>query len=327
MAKPLKNLRLKLLALFSAVVLWFVVITVENTVYSFPEEILVEATNLSTNLSLAGDLPEVRLYLRVDKEELKTITKNDFEVFVDLQDAEAGEQKFPIEATAIASQIKILKIEPSEVTLKLSPTSEKDVEVEVKVDGNPAKGYELKEVTADGETVKISGAQSIIDTIESVKAELLLDGTEKADLNQSVMLSFHEEDDVPEGAVQVVPEQIVVSAVIVSELKQKDVSVGAGFSKASDRVAWESRITLNPESISIQGDDEVLESISSLETKPFEISALNRNGSIEVEVALPEGVSLSDPGQKIILELIESEPPEEEEPEEDSETDSNEPTI
>lgn len=305
MMKPLHNIHLKLLALLSAVILWFVVITVENTIYPFPEQIEVEIVNLEPNVSIASNIPEVKLFLRVDKEELKSLTANDFEVFIDLKGTEAGSKTVKIQATTTKPEARILQVQPSEIELKISPTSEKEVEVKINTVGDPFEGYLIEDLAAENETVKITGAQSIIDTIDHVNAELLLDGTEKKDLNQTVMLAFDPNDNIPEGLVQVVPEQMVVNATITSELKQKEVSVSAGFNDDSDRVAWESNITLDPERVIIQGSEEALSAIESLETNPFELSTLNRAGSVEASLSLPEGVSTATPNQKIIITLIE----------------------
>lgn len=303
MIKPLHNIHLKLLALLSAIVLWFVVITVENTVYPFPDPIEVEIINLGSNLSLASNIPDAKLFLRIDKEELKKLTGKEFEVFIDLKNAGAGTNKVKIQATTTSADVRILQVQPSELDLKLSPTSEKEVAVEINAVGEPLEGYLIEEIGTENEKVKITGAQSIIDTIDHVNAELLLDGTEKTDINQSVMLAFDPDDKVPEGLVQVVPEQIVVKAAITSELKQKKVSVSAGFSNASDRIAWEGNILLNPETVIIQGSDEALGTIELMTTNPFELSTLNRVGSVEVSLSLPEGISLAVPNQKIVITL------------------------
>lgn len=326
MIRPLYNIHLKLLAALSALVLWFIVIAVENTVYTFPEELNVEVLNLGKNLSLANDVPKVRLYLRIDKNELKTLTRNDFEVYIDLKGAEAGERRIPIVASSGSAQTKILKVEPSEITLKLSPTTEKNVEVRVNVQGKPLQGYEIEEIKPESDTVKLSGAQNIIEKIDHVMAELLLDGTEKADLNQSVMLTFDAQDNVSANLVQITPEQIVVSARISSQLKQREVAVTAGFSREADRTAWESRINITPSSILVQGNEEALSTLTNIETNALEISTLNRTGSVEVGLKLPEGVTLVNAGEKVVVSLIEEEPEEEQPAQAGTET-SNEPTI
>lgn len=75
MVKPFYQIHLKILALLTAITLWFIVITVENTVYIFPEQIKMEILNLGKNLNLEASLPDVDVYLRVNKEDLTQVTK------------------------------------------------------------------------------------------------------------------------------------------------------------------------------------------------------------------------------------------------------------
>lgn len=292
MIKPLNNFHLKLLALMAAIILWFIVITVENTVYLFPDDITVEVTNLGKNLSLAGEIPKVKLYLRIDKEDLKTLTKNDFKVFLDLKDAEAGERTVDIEASSTSTNVKILKVEPESIAITLAPTTEKEVSVKINVEGNPMKGYKVGNVVAQSDKVKISGAKNIIDSIDHVEAQLLLTGTEKSDLNQSVALTFSAADGAPQNLVTIAPDQMVVSAEIFSQLQQKEVVLIPGFKNDADRAIWADRIKITPAKLTIEGEADVLKEINSITTEPFEPGILKSNGSLQVRPNMPKDVSL-----------------------------------
>ncbi|MBU1953549.1 hypothetical protein KKH03_01090 [Patescibacteria group bacterium] len=292
MIKPLNNIHLKLLALLAAIFLWFIVITVENTVYLFPDEITVEVTNLGKNLSLADEIPKVKLYLRIDKEDMKTLTKNDFRVFIDLKDVGAGPHLVDTEATSASTTAKILKVEPARIALTLAPTTEKEVDVKVNVVGSPMKGYKIGSLVAQSDKVKISGAQKIIDSIDHVQAQLLLTGTEENDLNQSVALTLDLAGGIPLDLVSIVPDQLVVSAEIVSQLQQKEVDLIPGFKNDADREDWANRIKITPGKITIEGETDVLDKIDSITTKPFETSILESSGSLQVRPDLPKDVSL-----------------------------------
>ncbi len=292
MIKPLNNIHLKLLALVAAIILWFIVITVENTVYLFPDEITVEVTNLGKNLSLSGELPKVKLYLRIDKEELKTLTKNDFKVFIDLNDVGAGERIVNIESTSSSTSAKILKIEPAQISLTLAPTTEKEVDVKINVVGTPMRGYKIGSVVAQSDKVKISGAKNIIDSISQVEAQLLLAGTEKSDFNQSVALTSPSLSGVPQNLVTIMPDQLIVSAEILSEMEQKEVDFVPYFKSDADRAEWADRIKIIPAKIKIEGPPELLKTIDSLTMEPFKLSILDSSGSLQVRPALPKDISL-----------------------------------
>jgi YbbR domain-containing protein len=305
--KTISQPHIKILALLSAIVLWFIVITVENTIYPFPENIEVKISNLEKSLSLASDIPDAKLYLQVDKEELKRLTTNDFDVFVDLKGAQAETKLVPIIATSQNPLIKVLKVEPSEVEIKLSPTTEKEIDIEVNITGDPAKDYTVAETETDVDTVKISGAQSIIEEIDYITAELILDGTEKADLNQNVVLSLPKSINIRKDFVKFTPEQIVVSAKITSQLQSKDVSVIPKFQNGEDKAKWQDKISLDPATITIEGDDSLLRTISSIEADLSNVNDLNTNESIEVGFDLPEDISILNGKSKATVKLIASE--------------------
>ena len=305
MIKPFYQIDLKILALISAVVLWFIVITVENTVYKFPEKIDVAIINLGKNLNLEEALPSVDVILRVDKEDLEKITKNDLEVYVDLSDIEAGEQTVKIEASSKSVQAQVLKVEPDEVTLKISPIIEKEVEVRIIVEGEVAEGYKIESSEGETDKVIIAGVQHIIDEIEYVEAKLILDETQTENIKQTVILAIPESQGFLPDLVTITPEEMVVSAEITSSTQQKQVTVIPKFINENDRSAFKDMITVTPENINVEGDESSLSQISSIETEAIEISSLIKNRSVEIGLSLPDGISLVDPEQKIEIKIIE----------------------
>jgi YbbR domain-containing protein len=303
MVKPLYQIHLKILALLAAITLWFIVITVENTVYKFPEQIKVEILNLGKNLNLEASLPDVDVYLRVDKEDLNQVTKNDLEVFIDLMDIEAGEQTVVIEASSNSALAQVLKVEPQKVKLRISPVTEIEVEVKTTIEGKPAEGYLVESTEIETNKAVISGAQNIIDEIDYVEARLILDGTQTEDIKQNVALSIPESSGISSDLITITPEEMVITVIISSSIQQKKVQIVPKFINENDRVAFENRITISPTEIQIEGDSEKLNNITTVDTSVIEISSLVRNRKVEVSPVPPEGIKLVNPDQKFTIEL------------------------
>jgi len=301
MIRPFRQIHLKLLALLAAVTLWFVVITVENTVYKFSEKIELKAQNLSKNISLESSLPSVDIYLRVDKDNMNKVTKNELDVYLDLTDVEAGEIVLPVVAVSKSPLAQVLKTEPSEVRIKLSPVIEKEVEVNISVEGKPREGYKVEKTEILTEKVTVSGAQSIIDSLNYIEGKIILDGTQSDNLKQSVQLSVPASMNVASQLITLNPAEIVVEVTVVSELEEKELKVEPRFFSENDRNSYASKIVITPATVKVSADKAALEKISTIETNALEISALIRNGSIETGLALPEGVKLVDPLQKITV--------------------------
>lgn len=306
MVNPLNQLHLKILALLSAIVLWFVVITVENTVFKFPEPLDIEIINIEKNLNLSENLPTVTLYLRTDKEDLKNFTKTDFEVYVDAKDLTAGEHRVPIVASSKSPLAKVLKIEPAEVIINLSAITEKEVDVVVEVEGHPYTGYKVDQTFSDTNKATIYGAKSVIEKVDKIVAKLILDGTENEDIKQTVVLSIPETGNKEDKLVTIDPEQMVIMAKITTEMQQKEVPVNVKFSNNNDKTAFEQRITISPATVEIEGKEDIISDLEAIETNAIEISSLNRNRTVELTLNPPEGILLKNPDQKITVTLQKS---------------------
>ncbi len=301
MIRPFYQIHVKLLALAAAVVLWFVVITVENTVYKFPDRVELKTENLNKNVSLESALPDVELFLRVDKEDLKKITKNDLDVYLDLTDVEAGERTVPVVAVSKSPLAQVLKTEPGEVRIKISPVIEKEVDVSIVVEGKPHDGYKVEKTEMLTEKVTISGAQSVLNRVENIEATIILDGTQTENLRQSVQLSTPAALQISPQLVTYNPSEIAVEVYIVSELEEKDVTLEPNFKSENDRNLHGSKISITPASVKVTGSGDVLKDLTSLQTLPLEMTILIRSRKVETALSLPEGVELADPSQKITV--------------------------
>lgn len=306
MVNPFNQIHLKILALLSAIVLWFVVITVENTVFKYPEPLDIEIGNLGKNLNLNENLPSITLYLRSDKEDLKNLTKTDFEISVDLKDLTAGEHRVNVIAGSKSPLAKVLKVEPAEVLINLSAITEKEVDVVVEVEGHPYKGYKVEQTLSDTNKATIYGAKSVIEKVDKIVATLILDGTENEDIKQTVALSIPNTENDEDKLVTIDPEQMVIMAKIVSEIQQKEVLVNVKYNNANDKGAFEQRINISPLTVEIEGQEDQIADMETIETSVLEISSLVRNNTVELNLNPPEGISLINENQKITVNLIPS---------------------
>lgn len=302
MIRIFHNFDLKILSLLSAIVLWFFVVGIENTVYGMPEMLEVQAKGIDKNVSLVNTLPPVKLYLRVDEEVLKTLSKNDFEVTIDLSEKGSGEYKVPVSTLSKNPQVSVLKVEPAEVDVQLAPVSEKEVSIVAEFSGNPRSGYAIKEVKPETDKVKIRGAQSVIDEINEVNAVGVLAGSETEDVKQTVTLQIPQREDVPKGSVTAVPEQVVISAVIVAETGQKIVPIKPVITGTTDASSFLEKTIIDPPTVTIQGEEKYLKAISELETEPVNAEAImNRTIPFPLVLVLPENVSLLNQNQNISI--------------------------
>jgi YbbR domain-containing protein len=289
--KPLHNWQLKLLSLLSAVVLWFFVIGIENTVYLFPENFQVKAHNLGKSVSLATALPEVKIYVNTNGKDIKTTNKNDFEAFVDLSGLGEGSYELPVMASSQNAQVSVLKTDPDKVNVLLSPVVEKQVKIIMSATGSPASGYTVKEFTADTDTVKITAARNILDKINELNLEVPLAGSETADVTRDVIVPLPAGLNLSPENVRLEPPQVTVTAVIVPAMAEKSLKINPVLTGGGDLEAIRKQLIISPASVTVSGEENFLKTQTQIDTEAINAdSLLNRTVPFPVELDLPAGL-------------------------------------
>lgn len=167
-----QNLALKAISLLLAVLLW-VAIAAEKTseiALSAP----VELQNVPKDLELTGDtVNTVEVRLRSSPGIIERLGPGEVAARIDLRGAGEGERIIHLTEKAIRVPfgIKVVRINPSILTISLERTIQKLVPVRPRTVGRPAKGYEIAELLSDPPEVRIVGPRSRVQDVESAYTE------------------------------------------------------------------------------------------------------------------------------------------------------------
>jgi len=181
-----KNIQIKLLSVLSALLLWVFVVGVENFVYLLPTEQPVKVINLGQNVSVANELSKVKVRYKATDSTGANVNSNNFDLFVDAQNLSEGTYLLEVEAISRDPKITVVSIEPSRLELDLEAITSKDIKLTSDVEGKPSKDYEVKDVKLSQDTIKISGAASVLSKITEMPIKISLDGTETADFSRKI---------------------------------------------------------------------------------------------------------------------------------------------
>lgn len=170
-----EDLALKLLALVITLVLWYAV-TGQRT----------PTTRHLLNVHLNFDLPRdteisndprmvVEVTLAGNKSDLERIDETRLVANVDIKDFKQGERTVQLTPERITlglpSGVRVESIEPSTIPLRLEPRVEREVEVEVRQEGNLPEGYELREVKVTPAKVRVRGPASRVSALQKIPTE------------------------------------------------------------------------------------------------------------------------------------------------------------
>jgi YbbR domain-containing protein len=169
---PFRNLGLKFLSTLVATLLWLIVAgeRVVERVMRAP----VEFQNLPAGLELVGSPPDtVEVRLRGSSGALSRMAAGDMSAVIDLATARPGRRLFHITQNQVNVPygINIVQVGPSTLTMEFELSAIRQVKVEPDIDGRPAPGYEITQITSDPSTVEVAGPESALKRLQSAITE------------------------------------------------------------------------------------------------------------------------------------------------------------
>ncbi len=172
LASLAQNWFLKILSVVFALILWFFVMGERKLEVGYA--IPLELRNLPPGLLVANEVPTV-VDVRISgpRTLLMNLRPSDVSIAVDLKDLQPGLTSFKRleERLNIPSALKVTRISPSFIDVKLDRLKEKTVPVVATLIGKPPEGVTVERVAVLPETVVVTGAEGEIKDISEVVTE------------------------------------------------------------------------------------------------------------------------------------------------------------
>lgn len=170
--KLTENWALKLLALIFAGILWFFVTGEQKLERSYA--VPLELKNMPVGMMVANEIPSM-IDVRVSgpRTLLMNLQLQDIGIAVNLKDLEPGltTLKRLEERLNLPGPLKVTRLSPSYIDVKLERIVSKNVAVKPQVVGRPAAGFRLAAVRIDPQQAMIEGAESEVAGVDSVATD------------------------------------------------------------------------------------------------------------------------------------------------------------
>jgi YbbR domain-containing protein len=157
---PFRHAGLKIAALTLGTLLWF---TVSGNQIERRVQVPVSYSNVPAALEMTGDqVDSATVHVRGEDNLVAGLAPGDLRVIVDLKEAHAGNNLIPLqtERVIVPLGVEVLQVDPGAVTVTLEPTGRIEALVAPTLEGQPAPGYEVKQVTVEPATVAVFGPES-----------------------------------------------------------------------------------------------------------------------------------------------------------------------
>lgn len=290
-----RNFGTLLLALILAFVVWVsAVVSADPNEEGVFEPVTINVIGQDPGLLLVGDFQnEVSLTLSAPKSIWATLNTNPdlVSAWIDLSGLGTGEHTVNVQLQVDISPIRILEVEPEEVSVTLEPLLSKQIPVELVIEGEPPLGYRQGDAVVQPENATVTGAESVVTQVAEVIARLDLTGAIDT-IDRDVELI------AVDGNRTVIPDVTVTPR--VAHITQP-VSLLGGFKNVVVKVVTTGKvqegyrltnISVSPLTVTLFADNPQLigDIPGFVETLPVDLTGLQDYYETIVSLNLPEGV-------------------------------------
>lgn len=298
----LKNIDIKLLSLFLAIILWLYIASGENPIIENFFDVSLATSNLREDLVVKEFPLNISVGIKGPKNVINSISPHQIIGVVDFSDInEAGIYKLKVEVIA-PKRTEITRIIPSDVKVDLERVLTQIVEVEYSLIGIPEKEYSLAdEPQLDPSKVKIIGAQSILEKIKQIICTIDISGI-KDDINKKIEVKVLDANGDEIKGVKIEPNIVEASISLTRGYLEKILPVKPRIIGKPAPGYYISQILANPNEIRIFGNYSKISNIDSLETIPIDVNGITKTLSVKVPPALEEGLNIVE-GETSLIEV------------------------
>lgn len=309
------NIGLKILSVIAAIVLWIVVVNVDDPVISriytgIPVEIIntTAITSEGKTFEVADESDTITVVITAERSIIEALTKENIKATADMKNI-TFMNTVPIElkTTRYSEKIESISTRTPNLSVIIEERKDRQIKLSIQTDGNVAKGYIAGDITPVVDVIKVSGPESKVALVS--KAEISVD---YADMNESfttscpVVLYDLDGNVMDDPAVTASKNEIRTSVEI---LETKEIPVTAYYTGAAATGFGATGIVIcEPSSIVVAGKGSSFDSLSSVkipdESLSIDGAVENATASVDVNELLPKGVVLADKSFDGVINLV-----------------------
>jgi YbbR domain-containing protein len=292
--KLLNNLSSIILALLLAVAVWIAATLqddpfIEQTFANIP---VTAVGKPEGTVYFEGEQARVSVDVRGPQSVLLDLQATDFQATMDLADVPLGESvSVPISVTVESEAVRIQAYSPQTQKVHLERVTTVTLPVQIRVEGEPATGYQAGRPTLRPSEVTVSGPEPYVTGIISVTGDISIEGA-RADVSQRISVAPRNADGTIVAEVDWTPAQVQVGVALQRRVGFKpDVQVvpdlrgdpAPGYRRASVSVA--------PSTVTLAGSAPILANLPGfIKTEPISITGATEDLSLLAALSVPTNV-------------------------------------
>ncbi len=198
--KLVDNLLLKILALILGLLIWIVVVSIDNPVRtqiftSIPvnienEEIMEKEKKA---FEVAESSKTVSVSVRAERTILDQLSRDNFTATIDLANYSDGRVPINVRATRYADRITSVTPRTPYAIVTVEDLGQRQFTIEAEVTGDVSEGYSIGDVEVVNNLVRVSGPESVVSTIDRAVARVSVQGITR-DIRTESKIEFYDKN-------------------------------------------------------------------------------------------------------------------------------------
>ena len=304
-----ENPALKLFSVFLALLLWLIVFNVSNPEQKGTRTVELNILNQdafsSENKTWEVDRNTITVSYTVRSNQANTVKASDFNVYIDLNDYSiTGSVPVYVELknSENSGTIQDIVAKPSVVRVTVEDLQTKKFTLTTHRRGKEKDGFIVSSIHTEPEIIYATGAESSIGRISSVGVLINVEGLKESTGGKEKVVFYDANGKTIDNLENVSLSQNEVEYTVVVH-KKKDLQITAGTTGTPQSGYSLESLTVSPKSVSVSGNANLLEGISSITLPNLDISSISSDlvKSYSIEDYLPKGLSLTEPNNTVTV--------------------------
>ncbi len=285
-------------SLLLAVFVWFAAVNQQNPVEQqrFRDRIPIQVLKDET-LLIVNQPPPAQVVVRAPRTVWDILDANDITITADLRGKPAGKYVVSLVPSLSPSRQGVVsEVQPSQVTIELAKRSEQVFNITIEPIQQPPVGFFVDSTTPSETTARVSGSEAQVKQVVAVLARVNLADQDKS-VTRTIPLEAVDAEKKPVPDVSIIPQQITTTIAIkprpgVTVMKVSAVLQTNTLPQGYLLTNYEA----SPATVAVRGDPATIAAMNGrVNTDPLDLTAKTAPFTQAVKLALPPGVSLTDP--------------------------------
>jgi len=287
------NRNAKIGSMLLAIGVWSFAVSGATRTDVFPGAIPISLAHVPANLAASLSVSTVQVRISAQAALWRQLSPSSFAATIDLSNLGPGTSEVPVQATSLVPNVQLVDVIPRTVVVQLEPVTTKNLPVQVRTDGTPAAGYFPSDATTDPATVSVRGPESVVNQLSHVTAVVDVNGA-STNKDSSATLQVIDDSGHALTSVAITPNTATVHQPLTKLAATKTVGIQVVTTGTPTAGKLVSPKATKPVTVTIAGGQSQVSSITTIATKPIDVSGFTQDTTVKSSLDVPAGITVID---------------------------------